>query len=360
MQIPMRLETRPIARRPIRARRFTRVQVPRPVVPILAAIALACVALAGPGAWVARAANGPTLTIVRPSEGPVGARMFINVAGATVNQQYTLGFAPQSKDCSAPNFTAFSGGLSFTTDHDGNYTGTFVWPADSGTGSFFLCAQNATQASDTLQSATVYKVDSASAPSITLAHAVAPTPTPGGAESTPTTPAPTATPEPDGYYTINDGVVISGANFFPSGSALEVWISDSQSTLGQTINLANGDATFNADTSGGFQKTVMLPSYLTGQVYLHVTTTDGTNGQPTTLRADSSVISVHQAPTPTPVPTVTPTPVPGVTPTPPSPGSGSVDVPRILGIAGLGSLSVLLLMVGTILLVSAGTMRREG
>ena len=359
MQIPMRLETRPMARRPIPARRFAGVPVPRPVVPILAAIALACVALAGPRARVARAANGPTLTIVRPSEGPVGATIAINVTGAASSQQYALGFAPQSKDCSAPNFTAFSGGLSFTTDHGGNYTGTFVWPPDSGTGSFFLCAQNATQASDTLQSATVYKVDSASAPSITLARAVAPTPTAGASEGTPGAPAPTATPEPDGVYTVGEGVVITGSNFFPGGSALEVWISGDQNSLGDNLRLASGDSTFNSDTSGNFHVTVTLPVYRTGKVYLHVTTTDST---PPTLRADSSVITVNPAPTPTPTPTVTPSPMPGKTSTPcgSSCSSGKDDTPRILGIAGLGSLSVLLLMVGTILLVSAGTMRREG
>jgi hypothetical protein len=290
----------------------------------------------------------------------VGANLAINVTGAAGSQQYNLGYAPQAKDCTAPNFTAFSGAPSFTTDHSGSYTGIFTWPADSGTGSFFLCAQNATQASDTLQSATVYTVDSTSAPSITLAHAPTPTPTAGRVETTPKVPAPTATLEPDGYYTVNDNVVISGANFFPSGSALEVWFSDSQGSLGRPLNLANGDATFNSDTSGAFQKTVTLPAFLTGQVYLHVTTTDATSSQTPTLRADGPKISVNLAPTPTPTPiaTVTPTPKPRTTTTPGG-GSDAGIGGNVLGIAGLGTFSVLLLIIGTILLVSAGAMPRE-
>jgi hypothetical protein len=336
------------------------VRAPRPVVPILAAIALAIAALMGSGPQVAHAGNSATLTIVRPGEGPVGARIFINVQGAASSQQYNLGYAQQTTGC-APTPTLFTNGLSFTTDHNGNDTGSFIWPPDSATGSFYLCAQSPTQPSDVIQSATVYKVDSASAPAISLARAAAPTPTPGGAESTPTTPVPTATPEPDGVYTVGEGVVISGSSFMPGGSALAVSISGDQNSLGDTLPLANGDSTFNSDTSGAFQVTVTLPGYRTGQAYLHVTTTDG---PPPTLRADSQAITVNPAPSPTPTPTVTPSPTPSAKSTPCSSGSscgsGNGDVPRIVGIAGLGSLSVLLLMVGTILLVSAGTMRREG
>jgi hypothetical protein len=354
MQTPLRCATSRMAPGSSVAR--WRVRAPRLVLPLLAALALGCAGALGP-VRIAWADGNPTFHINRPAAGPVGANVFIKISGGAASTRLNLGYTTQALGCLTPlTSTPFTNVPSVTTDDNGNYSGSFVWPAETGTGNFYLCAQKGADITTALQSDNAYSVLSASAPSITLAHAVASVPT---ANPIPVggTPVPTATPEPDGVYTVGDQVLITGANFLPGGATLTVWISGDQNGLGQKLPLPDGSTKFNADTAGNFQVTVTLPAYRTGQVYLHVTTTDGSDGAPPTLRADAPAISVSQAPTPTPSPTVTPSPTP--TPSAPPGSGGGPDVGRILGIAGLGSFSVLLLLIGTILLASAGTMQRQ-
>jgi hypothetical protein len=357
MQMPTEGDTPHLAQRPSAARLPARWTAWRLILPALGAIALAGAALIAPGPHGARA-DSATITITRPPQGPAGANVVAKVAGAMPSHQYNLGFAAQASGCTATAFTAITSAPSFTTGGDGSYTAKFAWPVSSGVGDFYVCAQDAAATTTYLQSSNVYTVLAAAKPSITLARAATPTPSAG---ATPTgTVAPTATPEPDGVYTVGEQVTITGANFLPGGSQLAIWISGDPSSLGTQLATADGGTTFNSNTQGGFTETVTLPDNRIGQVYLHAATLDGASDAPPTLQADSQVITVHLAPT------ATPTSIPSPSPTTPSHtgqsnsnSNSNSDVPRVLGIAGLGAFSVLLLIIGTILLVSAGAMQPE-
>jgi hypothetical protein len=148
-------------------------------------------------------------------------------------------------------------------------------------------------------------------------------------------------------------VTVNGTGFLPGGTSVQIYLSSTPNGQGTQISTAP----VNADTTGAFSSTVTLPDFRTGNLYIQAATSDGSNAQggtyPPSLLA-STAISIALAPTPTPTPTATVSP----TSTAPSnnigPGSGNGDAVRILGIAGLGSLSVLLLLIGAALLVSGG------
>jgi hypothetical protein len=109
---------------------------------------------------------------------------------------------------------------------------------------------------------------------------------------------------------------------------------------------------------GNVDTTVTLPTYRIGDsLYIQAETTDGGNNQPPSLLA-STPIKISLPPTATPTPTPTATATAGPTPTPYNPGSSGPDSTlRFFGIAGLGSLSLLLLLIGAALVISAGGSR---
>lgn len=322
----------------------------------LAAAALLGLPLVGLASPVAHASGG-TLTIVRPASGPVGANVVVKVASALPSHQYNLGFAPQSGTC-ADDFAPFAG-VSLTTADDGTRTTSFVWPADStmaqGT-SYYVCAQDAANSANVLQSNNAYQVLATTAPSISVAPAQPPTSASSG------TPMPTAGTNPDGSYSVGQQVTVTGSNFLPGGQSIGIWLSGTVTALGTrlTIEPVAGQSDV-SDTSGAFTVTVTLPAGRIGQgLYLHAATLDATSHLPPTLVAHTS-IAIEPAPTPTPSPSPSPSPTvtTPLTPTTPSTDAGSSDALRIAGVVGLGALSALLLIVGVILLASAAAMPRQ-
>lgn len=320
----------------------------------LALVVLGALALvAATGTPVTRADDAPTLSIVLPAglAGPVGANVSAQLQGALHKHVYVPGYASTGQGCAA-GFVAATGLQPVTTTNSGNAVITIPWPNDSGTGTFYVCAQDQSAPTTTFQSSNQYTVLATTVPGISIAPAPTATPTPGDTSGTP---PPTAS-GPDGIYTTGQQVVVTGAGFLPGGSTVAVFISGDAASLGMRLSTDP----VNADTNGNFSAMVTLPGSRAGNLFLQAATLDGHDGMPPSLLA-SAPITVRLAPTPTP--TVSPSPVvsPAVPATPtPGNGAGGGDVARTIGIAGLGSFSVLLLLIGTYLLVTAGGLGREG
>lgn len=319
----------------------------------LVLVALGTLALmAAAGTPVTRADEGsPTLNIVTPQQltGPAGTNVTAQLQGAPHKHTYVPGYAPASSSCTA-GFVGATAVQPITTDDRGNGTLTIPWPAESGTGAFFLCAQDMSNPTTTVQSSNQFTVLSTTPPSITIAPAPTSTATAGGTTSSGTPVAPTAN-GPSGPYTTGQQVVVTGAGFLPGGSTIAVYIGGDANVIGSRLT----DNPINADTNGDFTVTVTLPPSRAGSLFLQAATLDGGNGTPPSLLAAAPLtVQLVATPTPTVPPSPTPSPtVPTTSPTPPTGTSGG-DTGRTLGIAGLGGFSVLLLVIGTFLLATAG------
>lgn len=285
----------------------------------------------------ARYDSTPTFSIQRPNSGPVGTHIVGTIKNASAGHTYELGY--ESMGGCILSFTSIPDASNFTVKSDGTATFTFVWPATD-TGTYFLCAHdvaNATSLSN-LQSSNHFVVLGTTAPAIQVAAA------PGDAG----TPTPTSTST---YYPGSE-VQVTGTNFLPGGTTVGVFYSGVQSELGTLLSSG-----INADTQGGFSTTVKLPDFRTGVLYLHAATLDASNGLPPSLEADAQ-ITVTLAPTATPSPSPSPSPTATVPATSTTPTTGNGDGPRMAGIIGLSSLSVLLLALGAYLLITGTRARR--
>jgi hypothetical protein len=342
-------DTREQPRRQAGHMRSARALVWRLALVVLGALAL----VAATGTPVTRADGPPSLSIVVPVglAGPDGANVSAQLQGALHKHAYIPGYASTGQGCAA-GFVAATGLQPVTTNSNGNAVITIPWPQNSGIGTFYVCAQDLSDPTTMIQSSNQYTVLSDAVPSISIVPAPTPTPTPG---DTTGTPPPTAS-GPDGIYTTGQQVVVTGSGFLPGGSTVAVYISGDTTKLGMRIS----DDPVNADTNGNFSTTVTLPGSRAGNLFLQAATLDGHDGMPPSLMA-AAPITVRLAPTPTP--TVSPSPVPSPTvPIRPTPGNGAGgggDVARTIGIAGLGSFSVLLLIIGAYLLMTAGGLGRE-
>jgi hypothetical protein len=298
----------------------------------------------------------PTLTIVNPKSfsGPVGTRVTITISGSQKGQQYTLGYADANGGGCSSTVTPISSAQSVTIGDGGTARSTFAWPPDSGTGTFSVCASGATgTAAQPLQSSAPFQVLSTSAPSIDIQPAATPTPTgvPAGSPVPNTLPA--------GSYYAGSQIIVNGHSFLPGGTTVALYIASTQT--GQGVQLTTDPNPINANTTGDFTATATLPQGRTGTLYVQAISTDGSNGVPPSLFASAQIQIVLQ-PTPTPQPTATATTSPSPTATPGSGGNNAGlggDTGRTIGAAGLGGLSVVLLITGAWLLVSAGG-RRQG
>lgn len=303
---------------------------------------------------VAHADNGATLSLIQPvdPEGPVGANIVARIQNADKNATFQLAYPASGADCTTTPLTPISGVSANTTNDSGNRTFTFVWPAASGTGTFVLCAQLGDSGGTMLQSDKPYTVLAATAPTISVAPVETATPTTSGGGTIEITPGVTPT------YTVDTQITVTGTGFLPGGTQIGVWESGVQTAhnatdLGTQLQVMSGDR--HTDTNGNFSLVVTLAAGRIDQAYIHVATSDGSNTLPPTLDVSQLITIGQAAPTPTVTVTATNTPHPRLTPTPPSQGNGAgVGAGRILAISGLGSLSVLLLVIGTMLLVSAG------
>jgi hypothetical protein len=316
------------------------------LVVLLALSLLALAAMTIASAPTARAADTLSLSILVPkpqsntAEGPVGTNVTISAQGAVAGHDYQLSYTLGKLSCSA------SGNLggTVTADSSGKFTTTFDWPdsASSVGAIYVICYTDKSALSLAQASDQNFKVDSASHPSITLAQA-------------PTTRA---------FYA-GGPVQISGKNYYSNNTQLLAFYTLNQHFApgdlqpGNALKQPDDGTLFSADANGAFTVTVTLPS-ITGNVYLHVVSNDGTGKYLPALIA-TQPIQITQQPTPTPTvgATVTPT-QPGVTPTTPG-GSGGAGgyTAGIIGVFGLGGLSILLFILGVYLLTSTGASSRN-
>ena len=289
-------------------------------------------------------ADIPQLQIIVPApssggvaQGPVGANISITAQIANApGDSYQMGWSPQSGSCTA-NFTAISGSQ-VASDGSGNLSTTFTWPNDANTvgALYFVCAQDITNLSaGYFQSAQMFEVVASSKPSISVS----------GQSST-------------GQKGIFAGgtLQINGDQFFPSGTKLYVFLNGNQNFAAtdlqpdQALPTTDGtDITSAAD--GGFTATVKVPDSATGQMFVHVVSSDGTQGFPPALVATKQItIALVPTPTPNPIPSPTVAPINNQ-------NDNSGSVPAIIG---LGALSIVLFIAGVILIATVASSPSPG
>ncbi len=298
----------------------------------------------------ATALVSPTLTITIPApivgvaEGPVGTNVTMQGSGATPGDTLQFGYVSQTAGCAGAD-TPISTAPLVIVRPDGGFAVAFSWPSNAATAGadYGICAHDMTTITNPpIASTDLFKVDSATAPSITV--------TPVDANGTPL-----PTPAANGALYAGGYAQIVGANFFPGGNRIFVQETADIFTANlynpqQALKVISGDAISLQD--GAFTIVVQLPEQQ-GTFYLNVLSTDGdgpTNQLPSLLASQQVTIS---APPATPTPTASATPV--VTPTPASRGAKTPapSASRVAAIVGLGGVSVLLFLIGVILLVSA-------
>ncbi len=298
-----------------------------------------------PAASAHAALDSGTLTIDHPTQGPVGAHIFGTVKNGSHGHTFAVGYAG-AVGCLL-NFNAIPGASNFTIKNDGTATFNFTWPSSTDTGSYFVCARDIASPLQVLQSTNKYEVLSTTAPSIT----VAPAPSAAG--------TPTPTPDNSGNTTFYAGeqVQITGSNFLPGGTTVSIYYSGVENGLGTPLQSG-----INAGVQGDFQTIVTLPNFRTGVLYLQAATEDGTNGNAPSLQANARIM-VTEPPTATSTATPNPSPTSSTTSSghsPQQPGStNGSDAPRVFGIVGLSTLSVLLLVVGAAFLITGSRARRQ-
>lgn len=327
----------------------------RPVVSGLAlavmmvALALALAAPVGAPHAAARPLDGGTLAITIPQPdsngqvaGPVGINLTVSGTGLQDGDTYVLGYAPQDTQCASgfplfPNLTVTATGGSFTT--------TFAWPrsVNSVGALYYICAQDTTQSgSPVVQSDQVFHILSPAAPFFTITDAK----------------TQTAIPGPPFDIFAGGQVTLLGHNYVPSGVTLLAYLSTKRITTGQDFSAARLLSTADSQPittteSGDVSATVVVPDGLrTGNYFLYLVSNDRQGDALPSLMASVPVrVRLQPTPTASPSPTANVTPSPGTSTgtTGTSTGAG-----KILGVVGLGLLSLILFVTGTILLASDG------
>jgi hypothetical protein len=273
------------------------------------------------------------------AQGPVGTNLTITGSGLTDQHTYQLGFAPQSVQCGngVPTFSNAT-----VTPSAGAFTSTVKWPASAANvgGEYYICALDTTDTTQPpVQSADLFRVVAAAAPTFTLQDASSSKPTAGPP------------------YNLHFGtqVIVSGHNFAPGGLTLVAYLSQRAITSGNDLDSAQALSTANStpittQDSGDITATIQLPA--PGPTnpngdYLYLVSNDRQGSSLPSLMAFARV-RLTQQPTPTPSPS--PSATPKVTPTPPPPTHQGLSAGRIVAIVGLSLLSVVLLIVGVLVL----------
>ncbi len=303
-----------------------------------------------------------TVDIAQPApnnglaEGPVGANLIVQ-GKATAGDAITLGIAPRSASC-----TSGFQSLNVTTNalSDGSFTTTFAWPqtANNVGDRYYVCAQDTT-ASSLGASTTLFQVDSADPPQISVQQVSNPTaPTAGPGTPTPTPPNP-----PDGTLYAGGYIEVKGQNFTPGGTQIQILVTPSPLTpataSAPSLQIVKGAAV--TSHSGAFDVVAQLPSGQTGQFYISATSSDGTStALPSLVGSQSEQIAL--APTPTPLPTPSPSPSPsptaqagGSNSTTPPPSNGP-SIGQVVGAIVLGLFSAIFFILGVAMLISASGM----
>ncbi|HEV2238001.1 MAG TPA: hypothetical protein VGR57_15175, partial [Ktedonobacterales bacterium] len=205
---------------------------------LAALVALGLVGVAPARAHARTQGSSQTLSIQRPTSGPVGAHIVGAAKGFPANHTYALGYESQSAigGC-AVNFNSIPDAATFTIKSDGTATFTFVWPAtDSGT--YNICARDTSPDFSTpTQSNNHFIVLGTTAPAIQVTSA------PGDSG--------TPTPTSNNTYYPGSEIQVTGTNFLPGGTTVGIFYSGVQSELGTLLG-----SDINADTQGGFSTTV--------------------------------------------------------------------------------------------------------
>ena len=329
---------------------------------MLGALTLALGTLA-PGAQAAAATKADpgtvTLDISQPAanngvaEGPVGANLAVQ-GTATPGDTIAFGVAPHGAGCTTGSQPL--SGVTATVQTDGTFATSFAWPQIASTvgARYYVCAQDTT-ANAIGASQTLFQVDSADPPAITVQQVRDPSaPTPGAGTPTPAAPNP-----PDGTFYTGGFIEVKGQNFTPGGTQIQILVTQGQLTPATAstppLQIVKGIA--QSSRNGGFDIVAQLPSGQTGQFYISATSSDGTSTVLPTL-VGSQAAQFALAPTPTPSPTAT------VAATPTSTGSGTTTTNthqgpttgRIVGAIALGLFSAIFFILGVAMLISASGM----
>jgi hypothetical protein len=305
----------------------------------------------------ALADNGPgTLNIVLPNpngviaQGPVGAHVSFTGNG-TAGDAYAIGYTTKDTGCGG-GYKIFTDAQSIQSQGDGGFAATVTWPSEAnavGT-QYVLCAHDNTNTNAApIQSSTLYQVVAAKAPEISIQAVDLSTPTPG------TLPAPTPKP---GHYYAGNGVRITGSNFAPAGTQLQVYLAFNNQATPQNLQAATPLSTpdnspITSGDGGSFTATVTLPNQ-TGNFYLLVVSSDHTDHLSPSLQA-SKKVTLGVQPVVTPTPTPSPSPSPSATTTTGGTGTGTdTGGPghNTAAVVALGGLSIILFVVGVLLLAS--------
>lgn len=214
-----------------------------------------------------------------PTQGPVGA--VITVTGANLRSgdgtQIDLGYSTNFSDCNAATDTQ----PGIVKNHA--FSGWLRWPANTGTGSFEVCASVHDSGNPFMVG--MYRVLSATPPQIAL-----------------TTTTPSAGKQ----------VTVTGTNFLPAGTSVTLVWPAANGLPGASLGSVSSDET------GAFSQTFTVPPHAITGTYSVVATAGA--AQPPTLSASTSFhvkgITIVAMPTPTasPVSTATPTLVATATP----------------------------------------------
>lgn len=360
------------ARRPYRQARHRARWLVLFAAALILALALGVPSGSGHGAALAHAGDTHgTLTIIHahtdPASGnpagPAGANLVVQIQNANPSATYTLGYLPDSDaGCTAGNPTPLSDPSNVSTDGSGNVTFQLTWPHAATPGAYDLCAIGGDGSTTPLTSAKPFMVESSGPPAISIA--LEPTPNATAAAGN----GGQATAGSGSAFSVGDQIVVNGTNFWPAGVSIDIYFSVAANPqhvtdLGQAAPVVSRlvDPT---DSNGAFAVTVSVPGDQIGQVYLYAASHDkNLPGAflPEDL-ASQMITVVRPTPTPTASPTATPDPT-ATTSTSTSPGGsggGGTAGGNGLAIAALGTLSVLLLVVGSMLLISAGRQQPLG
>lgn len=320
-----------------------------------------------PGAQAAPQAQADpgsiSLDITQPApnngiaEGPVGANLYVQGQG-TAGDTIQIGIATRATGCTT-GFQALN--LSASVQNNGVFAVAFAWPqiANNVGDRYYVCAQDTT-ASAIGASQSLFQIDSANPPAISVTEVSDPNaPTPGPGTPTPTPPNP-----PDGTFYAGGFIEVKGQNFTPGGLAIQiivtpVQISPTTAAL-PPLQIVKGDSVSKRD--GSFDVIAQLPTGRTGPLYINATSTDGSSSVlPTLVGSQSANITLAPTPTPSPSPSPSPSASASATtgntnpPPPPGPGTG-----RIIGAIALGLFSAIFFILGVAMLISASGMGGGG
>lgn len=209
-----------------------------------------------------------------PSSGPVGAIITVSGAGWPEADGTQVSFGYMIADNCSTVADSQVGTLS-----GGSFSGWFRWPVGTALTTYTVCAVIGTQ---TAPANTTYTVLSLSAPQVSISPLT---------------------------LTAGTQATITGSNYFPAGTTVQLsWQSMTGSTA-FTINPATSNST------GSISRTFTVPTMkLASGSYMIVAIAGG--GQPPTLSSSATFTYNAPAPRPSPTPSPRPDPTPTLNPSP--------------------------------------------